>query len=251
VVRRRGLTGCAVSLFGPIDLFCGHRFRITIEEDEMLFRPLLPDTVLIAEMVPADADPSALPLPERSLIERAVEHRRREFAAGRTLARALLRDAGAHTAVLLSDTDRVPIWPQAIVGSITHCRSLCAVAVAPRAVSAGIGIDVEPAKPLDEGLHAMILREAERSRLDALPTLVRPLGALLVFSIKEAVYKAIYPDRRQFLDFQQVEIVSIDEEGFVADVLVPEASFPGLSRISGRYRVADGHVASAVVLPPL
>ena len=217
----------------------------------MLFRPLLPEGVFVAEMVPADADPSALPLPERALIERAVEHRQQEFAAGRILARGLLRHAGAQTDALLRDADRVPTWPQAVVGSITHCRSLCAVAVAPRTLSAGIGIDVEPAKPIDEELHAMILREAERSRIDALPPAVRSLGGILVFSIKEAVYKSIYPVHRYFLDFQQVEIVFTGDNGFVAEVLVPEASFPGLSHISGRYRVADGHIASAVLLPPL
>jgi 4'-phosphopantetheinyl transferase EntD len=216
----------------------------------MLFRPLLPDNVLIAEMVPVDADPSALPLPERALIERAVEHRRREFAAGRTLARGLLHRAGVQTEALLSDPDRVPTWPQSVVGSITHCRSLCAVAVAPRAVSAGIGIDVEPARPLGEELHAQILREAEYRRIEGLPLALRPLGPLLAFSIKEAVYKAIYPERRRFLDFQQVEIVYIDEHSFVAEVLVQGASLPGQSRITGRYRVAEGHVASAVVLPP-
>lgn len=216
-----------------------------------LFRPLLPDAVLLAEMAPADADPSTLPLPERSLIERAVEHRCREFAAGRTLARGLLRHVGEEIDALLSDSDRVPIWPQAVVGSITHCRSLCAVAVAPRTISAGIGIDVEPARALDQGLNAQILRDAEFARIESLPLALRPLGSLLVFSIKEAVYKAIYPERRQFLDFQQVEIVFIGEDGFIAEVLVPGASLPGLSRISGRYRVADGHVASAVMLPPM
>lgn len=217
----------------------------------MLFRPLLPEGVFVAEMVPADADPSALPQPERGLIERAVEHRQQEFAAGRILARGLLRHAGAQIDALLRDADRVPTWPQAVVGSITHCRSLCAVAVAPRALSAGIGIDVEPARPIDEELHAMILREPERSRIDALPPALRHLGGILVFSIKEAVYKSIYPVHRYFLDFQQVEIVFTGDDGFVAEVLVPEASFPELSHISGRYRVADGHIASAVVLPPL
>ena len=216
-----------------------------------LFRPLLPATVLVAEMAPADADPGTLPPAERSLIERAVEHRRREFAAGRIIARSLLAKADAATGALLSDNDRVPMWPRSVVGSITHCRSLCAVAVASRTLSAGIGIDVEPARPLDEDLHAQILREAERGRVDALPSALRPLGGILVFSIKEAVYKAIYPERRVFLDFQQVEIVFTDEDGFVAEVLVPGASLPGHTRIHGRYRVADGHVASAVVLPPL
>ena len=219
--------------------------------ESTLFRTLLPDPVLIAEMAPADAVPERLPASEQSLIERAVESRRLEFAAGRELARTLLDRAGAGTGVLLRDKDRVPTWPQAVVGSITHCRSLCAVALAPRAVSAGIGIDVEPARPLDDGLHAHILRPAERARIDALPSALRPLGGILVFSIKDAVYKAIYPERRVFLNFKQVEIEFVGEDGFIAEVLLPGASLPGHARIQGRYRVADGHVASAVVLPPL
>lgn len=219
--------------------------------ESKLFRALLPDAVLVAEMAPADAVPARLPASEQSLIERAVESRRLEFAAGRELARTLLHRAGVATDALLRDKDRVPTWPQAVVGSITHCRSLCAVAVAPRSVSAGIGIDVEPARALDEVLHASILRPAERGRIDALPSALSPLGGILVFSIKEAVYKAIYPERRVFLDFQQVEIEFAGEDGFVAEVLVPGASLPGHTRIHGRFRVADGHVASAVVLPPL
>ena len=222
-----------------------------LDTSASLFRPLLPEGVLVAEMAPADADPASLPPSERSLIERAVEHRRREFAAGRSLARRLLHEAGAHTDALLTDSDRVPTWPSTVVGSITHCRSLCAVAVAPRAISAGIGIDVEPARALNADLNAQILRQAECARIDSLPPALRPLGSLLVFSIKEAVYKAIYPERRQFLDFQQVDIVFADEDGFFAEVLVPGASLPGLARITGRYRVADGHVASAVLLPPM
>lgn len=222
-----------------------------METSALLFRPLLPESVFVAEMAPVDADPASLPPSERSLIERAVEHRRREFAAGRTLARALLSHAGAETDALLTDSDRVPTWPSTVVGSITHCRSLCAVAVAARAVSAGIGIDVEPARALDEALNAQILRQAEYARIEGLPSALRPLGSLLVFSIKEAVYKAIYPERRQFLDFQQVEIVFAGEDAFIAEVLVPGASLPGLARIAGRYRVAHGHVASAVVLPPM
>lgn len=215
----------------------------------MLFRPLLPSTVLVAEMAPADADLACLPSRERGLIERAVAQRCREFAAGRTLARGLLRDAGADIDALLSDPDRVPIWPQTVFGSITHCGSLCAVAVVLVEHADGIGLDVEPAVPVPEYLLPRIVRDTERARLAALPSALRPLGGLLVFSIKEAVYKAIYPQCRVFLDFHQVEIAFEGDDGFVADVLVPAAAPPAHARIHGRFRIADGHVASAVVLP--
>ncbi|TXH69766.1 MAG: 4'-phosphopantetheinyl transferase superfamily protein [Lysobacteraceae bacterium] len=215
----------------------------------MLFRPLLPDYVRSAEMPPLAGDPACLHPDERQIVERAVDKRRREFAAGRQLAHRLLADAGSATHRLLPDKDRVPVWPMGIVGSITHCNSLCAVAIARASDALAIGLDVEPATPLKQELLPHIVREAERARLDGLPEALRPLGGILTFSIKEAVYKAIYPERRIFLDFHQVEIDFEGEDRFVAEVLVPEATLPGCERIRGRFRVAGGHVVSAVVLP--
>jgi len=214
-----------------------------------LFRPLLPEAVLVAEMQPAAADPAALTPEERALIERAVDKRRREFAAGRLLARDVLTALGTPVDRLLPDDDRVPRWPVGMVGSITHCASLCAVAAAPVSGFVGLGLDVEPAEPLEDRLMPMILRAAEFARLDTLSPALRPLGGRLVFSIKEAVYKAIYPSCRIFLDFQQVEIAFTGEDGFVADVLVPGAAPAGFERIHGRFRVAGGHMGAAVVLP--
>lgn len=242
---------------------------------ERLFRALLPETVRLAEMPPAEADPVHLLPEEARSVERAVDKRRREFAAGRMLARELFAQMNANDSAravpLLNDANRVPVWPAGIVGSITHCHSLCAVATTHAAHSAGIGLDVEPAVPMKQELESQVMREAEHARLDAMPSDVRMLGGLLVFSIKEAVYKAIYPIRRRFLDFQEVEIVSLgiaaepyDDRfassgaalartfcgDFEARVLVADAAIPGLALIAGRYRIADGHIATAVVLPP-
>lgn len=222
-----------------------------------LFRPLLPDPVRLAEMPPDRADPAALPVEELRQIERAVPRRRLEFAAGRQLARRLLTEIGQGIDAMPSDADRVPSWPQAVVGSITHCRSLCAVAVAPRPLFLGIGLDVEPAEPMNPDLLPQILRDAERERMHDWPDHWRDLAGILTFSAKEALYKSIYPTHRVFLDFQDVELqwsgFEPDEDGllvaFEGHVRVPQATFPGMTRIAGRARVAHGHVGTVVVLP--
>lgn len=221
----------------------------------MLFRPLLSEIVLLAEMAPAAADPAHLHPEEQAHIARAVEKRRREFAAGRLLARGLLTEAGAGVDCLLPDGDRVPRWPEGVVGSITHCDRICAAAVAPASATAGVGLDVEPAVALADGLVPMIVRPEEHARLASLPSGLQPLAGILTFSIKEAVYKAIYPRQRVFLDFQQVAIDFEGEDGFVADVLVDGAAPPGFERVRGRFRLVDsglgaGCVAAAVLLPP-
>jgi 4'-phosphopantetheinyl transferase EntD len=244
-----------------------------------LFAPLLPEFVRVAQMPTLAADPARLHPQEATLIARAVDKRRREFAAGRQLAHALLAASGADLPALLPDADRVPRWPVGWFGCITHCTEQCAVALAPAARCGGVGIDLEPAVPIAEALHALVLRPAERARIEALPAPLRPLGALLVFSIKEAVYKAIYPRSRMFLEFEQVELAFADVHdvdapggdtaggdaaaaqrgpwtavdwrgGFRADVLVDGAAPDGLRRVDGRFRVHGGHVGAAVVLPP-
>lgn len=240
-----------------------------------LFRALLPDTVLLAEMPPRQADPADLRPEERAVIARAVPHRQREFAAGRVLAHSLLARAGVPLAALLPDADRVPCWPTGVVGSITHCETLCAVAIAPAAYSAGIGLDVETARPMAPELLAHVLSACERERLDAWPPSLRALAGMVAFSAKEAVYKAIYPARRRFLEFHEVRIdwtwhdEAAGAGGFEATVLaqgvrLAQGAAPGVVRgepaeagpridsgpIAGRWRIHDGHIASAVVLPP-
>ncbi|MBP6750427.1 MAG: 4'-phosphopantetheinyl transferase superfamily protein [Xanthomonadaceae bacterium] len=231
----------------------------------MLFRPLLPESVRLAEMPPAEADPAHLYPEELRHIERAVEKRRREFAAGRLLAREALASAGIaddlRLRALLPEPDRSPRWPEGVVGSITHCASLCAVAVAHAQDCAGLGLDVEPAQPLKSELLPQIVRPEEFERFDALPDAVRALGGIAAFAMKEALYKAIYPIRRRFLEFHDVEILRVggasdiahaatDWRGeFEAIVRVEDARLTQHPRIVGRVRIAHGHVAAAVFLP--
>lgn len=222
-----------------------------------LFRPLLPDMVRLAEMPPDRADPAALTADELLQVARAVPKRRLEFAAGRQLARRLLDDMGQRIDALVSDADRVPCWPPPVIGSITHCRSLCAVAVAPRALFLGMGLDVEPAEPMRPELLPMVLREPELARVQAWPAPWRDLAGILTFSAKEALYKSIYPTHRVYLDFRDVELQwsGFESEGselfvaFEGHVRVPQATFPGMTCIAGRARVAHGHVGTVVVLP--
>ena len=88
----------------------------------------------------------ALPLsPEtRSRLPQALRHaiqkRQREFLAGRWCAeQALQRLAAGSTHVAMAE-DRAPIWPNGVVGSITHSGNFAAAAVAWAADIAGLGV---------------------------------------------------------------------------------------------------------------
>src|SRR6267378_346626 len=127
-----------------------------------------------------------LPEEEACLSPRAIAKRRREFTAGRVCARAALGRLGIRDFPLLAAADRSPVWPPGIVGSLSHCGDYCGVAVARRGEVAGVGLDVERARPLEGRLASIVCSPVEIRRLGALPDLPAGLWAMIVFSAKES-----------------------------------------------------------------
>ncbi len=187
---------------------------------------------------------------EEQCISAAVEKRRREFSAGRWLARKALSQLGRDDVAIPLDADRAPIWPAGIVGSITHTDTLCAAAVADTACGiASVGLDVEVAKPLAPDLWETVLNEHERSKLPVVSGQADGLLEMIVFSAKEAAYKCQYPLSRTFLEFTDLT-VSLDAElmTFKAQFMRDAHPFCEGEHLQGRWRVADGHIATAVAL---
>ena len=79
----------------------------------------------------------------------------------RTCARIALGRLGLPPAPLLSGPKREPLWPDGVVGSITHCDGYRAVAVARADQLASIGIDAEPHAELPAGILARIALPAD------------------------------------------------------------------------------------------
>lgn len=213
-----------------------------------IFASLLPDWVRVSEMDPAMADSTTLLPEERTFVVAAVERRRREFAAGRSLARGLLATLGK-AAPLCREADGRPAWPPGIVGSITHCATLAAVAVARADDCAGIGIDIEANRPLPQGVARRILGEQEQQWIRRSDPRLAAETLLRVFCAKEALYKAIYPLARHALPPQALIVErSARNDGFVARLAVEGTPFPKDAVLEGRWAVRRGHVAAAVVI---
>jgi 4'-phosphopantetheinyl transferase EntD len=180
---------------------------------------------------------------ERPAVARAVPVRVREFALGRVLARGLLRDLGRDTAAIPAGEDRAPRWPAGTVGTISHSRRHGAAAVADEGSVTGVGLDTEPAEPLEESLWREVLRPEELRALEEAPAVERGERVRVAFAAKEAAYKLQYPRTRRFLEFGEMrlelDLVSgADEGAFVARPDV--ADLEGLPAIRGRLLRADG-----------
>lgn len=174
--------------------------------DGPLARLLDSEQIAIAELDPQLVTPGAGLYPEEDAsVAQAVETRRKQFTAGRILARDAWQRLGVPAQPLLNDEQRVPRWPAGVVGTITHTQGWCAAAVAKSEHFAALGADVEAATALERGLWERICRPAERHLLESSAERAGILGKAF-FSAKESIYKALYPSVRVFLDFQAMQI---------------------------------------------
>jgi 4'-phosphopantetheinyl transferase EntD len=217
-----------------------------------MLEEILPASVAVEE-VRGDIAEAALFPEEQEVIGRAVEKRRREFRTARACARAALSQLGIEPQAIPSGERGAPQWPAGTVGSITHCDGYRAAALAREADLATIGIDAEVDAALPNGVLEDIALPEERRALRALAGEEPGLSwDRLLFSIKEAIYKAWFPLAGRWLGFEDA-LVTIDLEGrsFGARLLVPGPRLDGteLNGFSGRWLARDGLVLAAIAVP--
>lgn len=193
------------------------------------------------------SDPPVVLFPEEAaLLPNAVEKRRLEFATIRHCARLALAELGVPAGAILRGVRGAPIWPEGVVGSMTHCTGYRAAAVGRTTEVADIGIDAEVHGPLPEGVLGLITSETERAHLAALASAHPEVHwERLLFSAKESVYKVWSPRTGEWLGFEEAS-VTFDPvtSTFTARVLVPGP----LSTLNGRFLVEDGIVVTAIVV---
>jgi 4'-phosphopantetheinyl transferase EntD len=209
---------------------------------------LFPAQVVTA-VAPAGAPEEPLHPDEAACLGAAGAARRREFALGRRCAREALARLGIEGAPVPAEPDRRPRWPDGIVGSLSHCDAVCAVAVARRGAIAGVGLDVERDGRVGDALARRIGSPAELAQLAALRE--RGVDARTwLFSAKESVYKGYYPLARRRLGFRDVEIAFDVEAGAFEARLVREDAPPaaGARAFRGRLACERGLVWTAVTL---
>lgn len=154
-----------------------------------------------------------LPAAEHAAVEAAVEKRRREFTAGRTCARRALQRLGVAAAAVPVGGSRQPLWPPGVVGSITHCNGYCAAAVVRTQDVLSIGIDAECLS----GGSAQALRQVVTGEdtISGWPVDDSRQG-LVVFSAKEALFKAWFQLGGGWLDFAEASVCADGATGALA-----------------------------------
>ena len=230
-VVENGLRAAVVQALAP----CGHALHLG------------KDSYLAVLSPPSGGTPSIRPEEERILSPSACPKKRTEFVLGRAAVRYALRELGEYGPVLRGGQGE-PLWPEGILGSITHCW--------PWAVA----LVLKSWKPLVVGIDLEDLETAGRVDISGLICTAKELDWVrdgfsfherlaMIFSAKETIYKGFYPFCRQYIDFKDVELSWFPKrQSFGVSFLGgTKIQFPSLRRCEVHCRCFEGLVFSCMI----
>lgn len=186
------------------------------------------------------------PLPLWSQEEPAMAHARlprvAEFSTGRACARAAMAELGLPAAPIPMGSDRAPVWPDDVLGSISHGTGLCIAMIARKGRYGGLGVDIEPDDPMPDNVARLVLTAQDAP--------VETADERVVFCVKEAVYKAFYPITGQVWAFDAVHVRLLGSK-FEAVLARPVPGWPDRCVVRGHVIRRDGVIVTALALSPI
>lgn len=140
-----------------------------------------------------------------STIQKSVSKRQAEFLAGRYAAKQALThciENGTSTDIAIG-SKREPIWPNNIRGSLSHSTDTAIAVTSASPDIPYIGVDIENILPLKTMLEiaAQVYTPVEL-QLFKLHDFNEQQASTLIFSAKEALFKALYPYVNQYFGFE-------------------------------------------------
>ena len=203
-----------------------------------------------AHLLADDFARSAIEMP--ASIQRSVAKRQAEFLAGRLCARAALLHLDGTCATPAIGEDRAPVWPAHIAGAITHSNGRAGAVVALKSEWRGLGIDLENLLSDERARRLVkeILTPGEQRRMAEGCDEDVALVVTLTFSIKESLFKALFPLVGQRFYFEHAEVLSWSKDGHVRLRLLTDLSteWHHGKEIEGQFAVHEGQLLSLVAI---
>ncbi|MCX9070519.1 MULTISPECIES: enterobactin synthase subunit EntD [Citrobacter] len=174
--------------------------------------PFADHALHFVEFDPASChDHDLLWLPHHAQLLSSGRKRKAEHLAGRIAAVHALREFGLKTVPGIG-TQRQPVWPQGLFGSISHSASTALAVVSRQPV----GIDIEAifTPQTATELASSIVTHAEKELL-ANSGLSIEQALTLAFSAKESAFKATRTSRQADAGFTQYQIVVLQHNQMI------------------------------------
>lgn len=170
-----------------------------------------------------------------SSLNKASNGRKREFLAGRICAEELFLKHNLTNIKIQSSKSRAPIWPEGFIGSISHTKFCAVCSLADNKTYSSVGIDIEKLIPRTrfETISKLITTESDQVFLSKFTGDDLLQVQTILFSGKEALYKAIFPHYLEYFGFQEASIVDIDFNNQLFTLEI--SSNTTLSKFNGEY----------------
>ncbi len=175
---------------------------------ESIFSSPFPHDFGFSYRISDSYDLGLLAAEELSLLSnKAVEKRKLHFFLGRISAKEALAQIGIYNFPVLKGTNNEPLWPEGICGAITHTGNIGMACVAPKAIVSGIGIDIERiTEKVSWDIVDRVCLPEEKKWVSEVPE-SKYQRLLMVFSAKESIFKALFPQNPIFFGFHEAELL--------------------------------------------
>ncbi|WP_347016036.1 4'-phosphopantetheinyl transferase superfamily protein [Acinetobacter seifertii] len=184
-------------------------------------------------------------------IAQAHPKRQQEYLYGRVLAQAILSHHFGLDQSITSMHEHLPIWPTHVLGSISHSQNKLIVALSNNAIYLGIDIEHWVTSEFAQESANLILTPSEfdlwKSKASEFFDFARYVS--LIFSVKESLYKAVYPTAKQYIDFLEASIVDINFENQTLTLtFLPEIQqrYELLEQYQGGWTIEQDHIMTWV-----
>lgn len=177
--------------------------------------------------------------------------RKNEYLCGRVLAQAVLNYHFGLYQPITSMHEPLPIWPTHVLGSISHSKNKLIVALSNNAVYLGVDIEHWVTSEFAQESAHLVLTPSEfdlwKSKACEFFDFARYVS--LIFSVKESLYKAVYPTAKQYIDFLEASIIDINFENKTLTLtFLPEIQqrYQLLEQYQGGWVVERDHIMTWV-----
>lgn len=152
-------------------------------------------------------------LPGASVMGSAPK-RQAEFLASRYATQRVLEKWGYADYQLANDAEGVPLWPQGLRGSLSHSHQRVVIALCEANTGYLPGVDSETLLTPERAkrLQNAIITADELTLLEN-SCLPFATALTMAFSVKESLYKALFPWCRQPMGFHSATLVAINSDG--------------------------------------
>lgn len=146
---------------------------------------------------------------EREYFETIQSERRKEdFLRGRCVIQRRLPEGVSFRRAMSGEI----VWPKGYIGSLAHTKNHVAAAVYPDQQFRSVGLDLEMFGRVKLHLREKICTSEELLTLSKLPEEKQEMQLTELFCIKEAVYKCFFPIYREYLAFDDAEVIEYQSE---------------------------------------